>query len=142
MARPRAGRRRRAGSPPWDAAPHRARSSRASAAPPAARAGRPRGRAPRPASSPPAPPPPRPVHPAASRRPPRAAPTPAVLVGVLPPRGGDTPARAGLDRMIETARLAARERAEIGPVAVDLDDEPSARERPQREEDRNRGDRA
>ena len=52
----------------------------------------------------------------------------------------DDALRAGFDRGIEAGRLPARELAQIGPVVVDLDDEPAVGERPQREEDRQRRD--
>ena len=56
--------------------------------------------------------------------------------------GGDHALRTGLDRPIEATGFAARERAQIGPMAVDLDHEPAVGERPQREEERDRGKRA
>ena len=47
------------------------------------------------------------------------------FVGFVGAGNGHEPAGAGLDRGIERGRRAARESAQIGPVAVDLDDEPS-----------------
>ena len=58
------------------------------------------------------------------------------LVGIVRAHRRDDALRARLDRGVEAGRLAAGERAEIGPVVVDLDQEQAVGERPQRKEDR------